>query len=191
MPDIYFVIGRMSSGGTTSSDRILIGTEMYGRTPDMPLEELGSWHRTVLRPIEDVRQIVAHELIHTQQRRIEGDGSLLATALREGIADFVAELVTGGNINEHLKGWAEPREEELWTEFRARMDGDDYTGWLYGGDESGDRPADLGYWMGYRIAQAYYDHSGDEQAAIREILTLQDPHAFLEKSGYARRFTTH
>lgn len=186
-PDIYFVIGRLSSAGTTAPDKILIGTEMISRPPDAPLHELNDWLRTVLRPIEDAAAIVAHELIHIQQRPTE-QRTLLVAALREGIADFVAELVSGKNINDHLKPWAEPREAELWAEFRERMDGDDFTGWLYGGDDGEGRPADLGYWMGYRIAQSYYDRTADEGAAIRELLTFEDPHEFLRRSGYAERF---
>jgi hypothetical protein len=36
LPDVYFMIGRRSSGGTASPGRILIGTEMYGRTAETP-----------------------------------------------------------------------------------------------------------------------------------------------------------
>src|SRR5262249_2470687 len=61
-PDVYFVIGRMSSGGTTSERGLLIGAEMYGRSPATPEDELNAWHKQVLGRIEDVPYIVAHEL---------------------------------------------------------------------------------------------------------------------------------
>jgi hypothetical protein len=43
---------------------------------------------------------------------------------------------------------------------------------------------DLGYWVGYRIVKAYYRRAADKQQALREILELSDPHAFLAKSGW-------
>jgi hypothetical protein len=51
-----------------------------------------------------------------------------------------------------------------------------------------ERPKDLGYYMGYRIAQAYYDSASDKREAIRDILAIRDAHEFLKKSGYAERF---
>ena len=48
----------------------------------------------------------------------------------------------------------------------------------------GDRPGDLGYWMGYLIAKAYYERARDKAKAIREILTIRDFDRFLEASGY-------
>src|SRR5690242_17826482 len=39
-PDVYLLIGRMNSGGTTSGSRLLIGTEMFGRDASTPVAEL-------------------------------------------------------------------------------------------------------------------------------------------------------
>ncbi len=181
-PEIYFLIGRMSSGGTTSPSRILIGTEMYGRTPEAPMSELRPWLQQVLRPIEDVPSIVAHELIHTQQH-YRRDSRLLAQVLTEGIADFLGEMLSGGNINAHVYEWADPRAPELWADFQKVMLGTERAGWLYSNRGEGE-PNDLGYWMGYQIAKAYYQRAEDKQQAIRDMLSIQDAEAFLETSGY-------
>jgi hypothetical protein len=47
-----------------------------------------------------------------------------------------------------------------------------------------DKSGDIGYWVGYRIVKSYYQHATDKQAAIREIIEMKDPKAFLAKSGY-------
>lgn len=39
--------------------------------------------------------------------------------------------------------------------------------------------------MGYRIAQAYFERATDKRLAIRDILLMDDPQDFLERSGYA------
>jgi uncharacterized protein YjaZ len=157
---------------------------MYGRTSNTPEAELDDWLRDVLKPVDGLPAIVAHELIHTQQRYAE-DHSLLAACIKEGIGDFLGEMISGQNINAHVHEWAAPREEELWEDFQTVMMGTDRDGWLYA-RRAEDEPNDLGYWMGYRIAEAYYNHTDDHSAAIRDMLTIQDFPAFLEQSGYGR-----
>lgn len=189
-PDTYLTIGRMNTGGTTHWNGLLIGAEMYGLTPDTPTDELGAWHRAVLRPMDYLPVIIIHELIHIQQANLSrtSPGNVLANAIHEGAVDFLTELLLGRHINAHVHEWALPREAELWPQFREVMHGEDGDGWLYGGDSAEDgRPADLGYFIGYRIAQAYHDQAGDKRAAIRDIVAMTDAAAFLEASGYERR----
>ncbi len=190
-PDVYFVIGRMNSGGTLDGTGLLIGLEMFGRGPDTPLDELGDWHRAVVGAMDKLPHIVAHEWVHFQQRYPDsGAPTLLAMALGEGIADFIAELGSGRHINHHIHDWAEPRATELWREFAQVMHGKDAAGWVYGGQSAGGRPADLGYWIGYRVARAHYQRSADKTAAIRQMLTIADFDAFLANSGAIDEFTT-
>jgi uncharacterized protein YjaZ len=42
----------------------------------------------------------------------------------------------------------------------------------------------LGYWIGYRIAKAYYARAQDKQAAIHDMLNIDDARAFLDASGF-------
>jgi hypothetical protein len=182
-PDVYFVIGVMNSGGTTGDSGLLIGTEMYGKTQETDMSAMDGWLKSVLGSPAQLPGIVAHELIHYQQR---GRGaSLLAVSIREGSADFVGEIISGQNINDHLHAYGDSHETELWREFSAAMNGNDVSQWLYQGDKAKDRPADLGYYMGYRIAQSYYNQAADKRKAIPDILTVQDYPSFLAASRYA------
>ncbi|MBX9927326.1 MAG: hypothetical protein K2X99_00305, partial [Gemmatimonadaceae bacterium] len=114
-PDVYFVVGRMTSGGTTSDAGLLIGVEMYGRTTDSALTGLSAWHRDVLAPVERLPAIVAHELCHYQQTSRRNE-TLLARALREGMCDFVSELAAGAQINEVATAYGLANEHALWEE---------------------------------------------------------------------------
>ncbi|HEX8361997.1 MAG TPA: hypothetical protein VF613_17905 [Longimicrobium sp.] len=181
--DVYFVVGRMNSGGTTTPGMIVIGAEMYAKDSEAPSSELNEWELAVLRDTSLLTTIAVHELMHINQPPASGPRTLLRQSLIEGGADLVAELVTGRNINAHVHAWANPREGALWEEFRGRMEGTSMAGWLYD-SRPRDRPADLGYWMGYRIARAYYDRASDKARAIRDILTVTDPAEFLRRSGY-------
>ena len=185
--DVYFLIGRMNSGGTTSGSRLLIGTEIFGRDPSTPIGELNPWERAVTGQIRDLPHIVTHEFAHTLQASRAGPRTLLSAALGEGVADFIAELISGKHIINPAYEYGDARERELWAEFKAVMDSSDTSNWLYQGDKATGRPADLGYWMGYKIAKAYYDRATDKKAAVKEILSFADPKAFLEASGYGKK----
>jgi hypothetical protein len=190
-PNVYFVIGRMNSAGTLTNTGLLIGVDMYGMNEDTPVEELGRWHRVVLRPTKEIPYIVAHELIHYQQKYPRDNSTLLAHAIREGSADFVGELISGGMINAHLHTYGNPREHELWAEFKQEMDGKDLSKWLFQGDAAKDRPADLGYYVGYKICESYYKQAADKKAAIRAILEIKDFKDFLKASQYESKFARH
>ncbi|HTG32276.1 MAG TPA: DUF2268 domain-containing putative Zn-dependent protease [Thermoanaerobaculia bacterium] len=185
-PDVFFLIGRLNSGGTVSDRGLLIGAEMHGRTPQSPVDELSEWLRQVTAPAAEIPHVVAHELIHFQQKYPESP-VLLGQAIREGSADFLAELISGRPGDQHVAEFAAPREAELWEEFQRKMHGKELSGWLYSGSPG--RPQDLGYWVGYKITKSYYDRAGDKRQAIREILEIKDFDAFLAKSGYAERFS--
>jgi uncharacterized protein YjaZ len=70
------------------------------------------------------------------------------------------------------------------------MRGPDSSEWLYNGTSAKGRPADLGYYLGYKIAQAYYQGGRDKKRAIRDILEAQDFEQFLRKSEYGEKFLT-
>ena len=179
-PPVYFVVGALNSGGTTSKDGLIIGADMYGLTDQTPTEELNDWLKDVIKPVDQIPHVVAHELVHFQQNY---DGrTLLEGSIKEGSADFIAELISGKHINSYVHEYANPREKELWEEFRGKMDGKDYKGWLYSGSKG--RPHDLGYWMGYKITRSYYEHAGDKQQAIHDILNIKDFKKFLADSRY-------
>ena len=95
----------------------------------------------------------------------------------------MAELISGQHINPHVHIYANSREQALWKEFKQRMFSADYDGWFYSVGENG-RPADLGYWMGYKIAKAYYENAENKKQAIADMLVIEDFSAFLQASGY-------
>ena len=183
-PDVYFVVGRLATGGTTFGDHLLIGTEIYGRDPSTPIGELSDWEKGVTGQADQLPVIVAHEYAHTLQGAREGSGTLLRAALGEGSADFIAELIAGAHILNPAYEYGDAHVPELWSEFKVAMDSTDMSKWLYNGSASKDRPADLGYWIGYRIAKAYYDKASDKTAAVRDILLFRDAKDFLSKSGF-------
>jgi hypothetical protein len=61
--------------------------------------------------------------------------------------------------------------------------------WLYNHPGTAERPADLGYWIGYRITKAYYLNAADKRQALRDIIELKDPKKLLADSGWSPGMT--
>lgn len=186
-PDVYFVIGRMTSAGTLSDKGLLIGVDMFGKNTGAPTDELGDWHRAVVSSVDRLPYVVAHELIHYQQK-YEQNNTLLARAVGEGVPDFIAELIAGDTINPHLHKYGDPIEKQLWLEFKKEMDGTNAGNWLYQGENAKDKPADLGYYIGYKIAESYYENTKDKKKAVKDILEIKDFKKFLADSRYDEKF---
>jgi uncharacterized protein YjaZ len=127
--------------------------------------------------------LIIHELVHRNQG--PQDGTLLNYALNEGMADFVSELVTGRIMNARLHPYGNAHEKELWAAFQKEMFGTNANNWIANGlQETAEKPCDLGYYVGYRIVQAYYAQASDKKQALANILSIKDAKAFLAQSGY-------
>ncbi|HUA13809.1 MAG TPA: DUF2268 domain-containing putative Zn-dependent protease [Verrucomicrobiae bacterium] len=173
-PPVYFVIGRRNSGGTDSENGLIIGAEMFA--------DSGSRIH-----LDEVVCIVIHELIHYQQQTKGSD--LTAQIMKEGAADFIAELITGNEIDENTKPYGDSHEQELWKKFQEDAKKNDLKPWLYNaGDANRVGPPDLGYYMGYKICQSFYEISTDKDAALRTIIAMKEPTGIIETSGYSQRF---
>lgn len=183
-PDVYFVIGAFTSGGTSSDNGLLIGLDQIVRTPDIPVTELSLWQNNNFNDLSSLPNLIAHELIHFNQNGMKQDTSLLHGVMVEGMADFIGELISGNNANQRLHVWAKGKEKQIWGDFEKEMYLKRSYNWIANSDqETADKPADLGYWVGYQICKAYYDKSTDKARAINDMLNIKDYKAFYEKSG--------
>jgi predicted Zn-dependent protease DUF2268 len=128
---------------------------------------------------------IAHEYGHVQQLSALNDDehpTVLEAALIEGGADLTAELISGDVGYPELAAGTRGHEKEIETAFAADEDNTDLSKWLY--NSTLEKPGDLGYWVGWRIVKAYYEHAADKRQAFREILEMTDPHVILSKSGW-------
>ena len=185
-PDIYFTIGCFNTGGTVSGRMLLIGAELMCADDDSPKDELSTWLKGNIGNFENIEQIVMHESIHTLQSG--NPKTLLGAAIREGACDFIASMVTGNELGSAHYVYGRKYEKGLWKEFKKEMNGMDNSRWLYSGDKSIGRPSDLGYFMGYKICEAYYENTEDKKQAVKDIIEVQDFETFFKKSRYGDKF---
>lgn len=177
-PPVFFLVGRDHAGGAVQAEGILIAVETYVRSKGREDRE-----------IDDLVHLVAHELTHYQQaaynvERYQRSNSLLARAIKEGVADYVAELLTGAHINPAAHAYGDRHEWTLWSLFRCEMDGTESGDWFFARPRNPAWPSDLGYYVGYRIAALRYARESSPGRALGAILQVDDYEAFLRDSGY-------
>jgi hypothetical protein len=175
-PPVTILIGRNNTGGATSAAGVLIGLEALCRA---------DWLEANLE--DRFVHLIAHEYAHVQQPAAEADDpntTVLLSSELEGGAEFIAALTSGSVSNTHLSIWTKGHEKEIETAFVADEDKTDKSDWLYNGPGTPQKPGDLGYWVGYRIAKSYYQHATNKRAALRDIIRVQDAKAFLSRSGW-------
>lgn len=173
-PPITVAIGRSRPMGIADASGVQVGLEVLCSIPyfDPNLED-----RFV--------RVLAHEFVHSQQSPTLANATnqtVLQRSLEEGIAEFVTELITGDMSSGHLRTSVAGRETEVERAFLADKDNTDMSAWVDNG--TFERPGDLGYWVGYRIAKAYYHNAPDKRRAVREMLQMTDHQAFLAASGW-------
>jgi Predicted Zn-dependent protease (DUF2268) len=184
-PPTYFLMSNFQAFGTADGGAgQLIGAEFLCNLLTADTTQLGKWEKSTITDSSRIAGILIHELVHIQQHTKPAT-TLLSRSINEGAADFITELILGYNINSKLHIYGNAHEDTLWKKFYLQMDSDNTDEWLYNGtDEKRGYPGDLGYYMGYKICQAYYNRMADKKKAIKDILEIQDFGLFLEKSGY-------
>lgn len=178
LPPVTLAIGRGKPVGTANADGVMIG-----------LEALCAADFMVADPQDRFVHVIAHEYVHVQQSAAgsadEEGATVLKAALLEGGAEFIGELMSGAVSYQHLTRITRTREAVFEAGFLDDIDKPaEGSRWLYNGLGTADWPGDLGYWVGYRIAKAYYARAKDKRAAVRDLIELRDPRAILAASGW-------
>ena len=188
-PKVYIVPGILNTGGTATEMGMFLGGDMYGKSPEMPTGELSDWQRDAIMNFSDLPRLTIHELMHFQQNYQDEQHreTLLSAVVHEGVCDFMVELCTGEVlVNENLE-FLSVAENEKWVfeELAAELLEDDASKWLYNGGSIEDRPADLGYTVGYLITKSYYEQHPDKKQAVYDLLNSNDLIEIVKNSKYA------
>jgi hypothetical protein len=194
LPSVFVLFGAGTSGGTAAPDAQVIGLEVMCSPGTSPAD-----FRTRMRAI------FAHETVHSWQTESSAaalKNLMLLQALREGVPDYLASIVTGAEPSPEREAWGKANEAAAWQEFQkdaaivlARKS-DDFSkekdaaaalGRWFGnaGNAPQGKPSEAGYWVGMQIAKAYVAKSKDKKAAINTLIEAKDPEAILKASGYA------
>ena len=191
---VCFAMGILNTGGTISNNFVLIGAEITTSTNEVDLSEFGGseFSKNLSGKgdiIQKIKGMVAHECVHTQQKRpVETDFKceLLYRVMREGSCDFIGSLVSGNKLG-GSHGYGDKNEKQIWADLKNELCNANIGGWLYNSSSVKGKPADLGYYVGYKIAEEYYKNTLDKKQAITDIIEMTDSIKFLVLSKYDQK----
>lgn len=190
---IYFTIGAFKTNGTVLDSSVLIGSELaLADEATVTSEFPGTLSH--LRPFFDsnpINQVVflnVHEYVHTQQNTTIGD-NLLTQCLIEGVAEFVAEKATGKPSQSPAIGYGKVHDQKIKEKFSREMFSPWLNNWVWNSPDNEFGIRDLGYYMGYAIAEKYYGQAKNKKQAIKEMIEMdykdrQAVELFVDKAAY-------
>ena len=190
---IYFTVGAFRTGGTTLDGMVLIGSEIamadeHTHTAEFPnsLGHLGPYFKT--NPMKEMTFLNVHEFVHTQQVTTIGD-NLLMQCLYEGVAEFIAVKALDRPSPNQAITFGKQHDAPIKESFAKEMFSFSYHNWLWNDFDNAFEMRDLGYYVGYAIAEKYYEAAANKTEAIATLMELdyQDRErieAFVDQTGY-------
>lgn len=178
---VYFVMGALRAAGTANDGKILIGAELAMADASLPtaefvgrMDHLPSYIAS--SPVDGLVALNLHEYVHALQRSTGGH-DLLSQALFEGVAEYVSTGARGIPSEQPSILFGEANRDAVLAAFEADIGDEDFSDWIWNSPDNAFGVRDLGYFVGYAIAEAYVKLAPDRDAAIRELVGLdyQDP----------------
>ena len=173
---VYFTIGVFRTPGTTLDGMVLIGSELALSDENVDTSELPKNFAGLLpyfksNPINDITFLNVHEFVHTQQKTAIGS-ELLTQTIREGIAEFITVKALQMKSPTPAITFGKENRPKLKDAFTKEMFSTSYYNWLWNNVDNQFKTRDLGYFVGYDLAEKYYENSFDKKNAIKELIEL-------------------
>lgn len=190
---VYFTVGALRTNGTAMDSLVLIGSELAMGDSSTVTEELPSnfaYLRTYFdsNPIQDIVFLNVHEYVHTQQSS-QGGYDLLSQCLFEGIAEFIPVVAMGQASPTPAIAYGKANDAAVQAAFVQEIFSPFYNNWIWNSSDNVFGIRDLGYYVGYAIAEKYYQAAPNKTKAIQTLIELDfhDPAAiesFVDQVGY-------
>lgn len=187
---IYFSIGLFRTNGTIRENNILIGSEMALSDKTVDVSGMPDHVRefnALYTPINDIGLLCTHEYVHTQQKELVHN--LLSYCIYEGVAEFISTLATGKASYVNAIAYGKQNYLQVREQFERDLFNPSRTyNWLWSSNKLfGQR--DLGYSVGFEMAQRYYNQAKNKPKAVAEMITLDFTNEtavekFVDRSGY-------
>ncbi|MEQ8704336.1 MAG: hypothetical protein RIC19_10475 [Phaeodactylibacter sp.] len=191
---IYLGMGNFRTNGTTVDSLVLFGAEMAFTDSTVKTSEFPpqyQYFKDYIRdydPIHNVRFLAAHEFVHTQQAEAYHT-SLLAVVLREGSAEFIAELCMESPSVVPAIAYGKANHDSVLRRFEQELFNQHPAWWVWSGAPNPFGLRDMGYYIGYALSEHYYHQTADKQKAIADLIELDYSDAaavesFVDQMGY-------
>lgn len=174
---IYFTVGALRTNGTVHNGMVLIGSELAMTDSTTVSSEFTGTEQQARRnffdtnPINNLVLLNLHEYVHTQQKPIVHN--LLSEVLYEGVAEFVSVKAFGGVSATPAISYGAQHNSAVRKRFEQEMFYSvNRSKWLWSNAQNEFGIRDLGYYIGYRICDLYYNSEADKSKAISRMIEL-------------------
>lgn len=118
--------------------------------------------------------------------------NLLSQSVFEGVPEFMATLALNQASDTPAIPFGKANDEAVKAAFAEEMNSPSWSNWLQNNTKNQFNTRDLGYYIGYAIAEKYYTASDDKKAAIETLIELDysdraELEAFVDQTGYFDR----
>lgn len=191
--NVYFTIGVFRTGGTTIGNNVLIGSEISLADKNTDVSELPESFNNLKthfasNPIDGIMFGNVHEFVHTQQKTTVCD-NLLGQSVMEGVAEFLAVRALETPSTSPAITYGKNNEQRVKEVFAKEMFNPFYSFWFYSNAQNEFNTRDLGYYVGYAVAEKFYEKAKDKKLAVKEMIELDYNNPvllakYVDKSGY-------
>jgi hypothetical protein len=193
---VVFGIGNFRTNSTTLDSMVLVGTEMLCTNNTIDMSEFGEdmqffKNYVATEPMNNAQFLGIHEFVHTQQ--IEAyENNLLAIALREGAAEYIATLASGLESSEPCMEYGAMNRDEVMHQFTKEMFNQSPSYWVWSSMPNQFGVRDVGYFVGYEMSKHHINQSADKDVAIAELIELNYSDSatvsdFVERMGFFKK----
>jgi hypothetical protein len=184
IPNVCFAISPIQTGGTIDKNgkTLLIGSEIVCADMNVDISEFHNGLEKVLGR-QDVETFIVHESVHTIQK-IKNDTPFFNRLLIEGCALYITNLIVKRTGYEVLFSEAYQNEKLIKEELIKDIDTGRIDSKKWFGFQSTMKIPDLGYFIGYRIAEEYYKNEENKASALENIIELNEPQKIIDISKY-------
>ena len=193
--DICIAFGNFNTGGNIaiegSRNLVYIGLEYHGLDTTTFISELSISTQDYVSRSNFFRTII-HELVHIQQythgkkitKTIKGN-LLVNRILGEGIPDFIAMLIVDKGNNGSYFTYGLQNENDLKLKLKTELWNIGSGDWFGGNDSLFiNIPRDLGYFMGSRIGQSFYNANQLNSTNLTDLIEIKNLRKFITDSKY-------
>lgn len=190
---IYFTVGALWTGGTTYKGKVLIGSELAMTDSSTVTKELPERFSYLppyfaTNPIKETVFLNVHEYVHTQQKTTIGN-NLLEQCVLEGVAEFITVIALNKTSPNQCIGFGKKNDRKIKEAFTKEIFSSLFDNWLWNDFNNQFKMRDLGYYVGYAIAEKYYKQATNKKQVIKEMIELDynnetELGKYVDKSGF-------
>lgn len=184
--DVYFMVSSWKQGGTITPSGLSIGIQYFCGGDSLITSEIKGPFAYFISPSAKLIPVVIHEQVH-KWKKPSSTNYIFQKCMSEGNCDFIAHLITGTRpFSDKIWTYFEENKDSIFNTFKKEFYGFNEMDWISIASKKFKYGA-AGYYVGYKICEAYYNTKKNKRKAIKEIIEMENPLKIIAASGLVEK----